>query len=300
MADASLSNIILDYISILRRLSSVYDGGEARAVSRLLLDEAFSLSLTDIACGAVSRLSEADTARLENYIQQLERGVPVQYVLGYEWFHELRIGVSPAVLIPRPETAQLVDETISEARQMAHDATPLHILDIGTGSGCIAIAIAKALPEAKVEAWDISREALAVAKQNALDNDVAVEFRQTDVLKEAEAHPSEAEESRRDYAVIVSNPPYICSSEAVAMHQNVLDHEPHTALFVPDNAPLLFYRAISRLALKRLRHGGRLLFEINRAYGKELTALLSDLGYADVRLIDDEFSNPRFISCRLP
>ena len=174
------------------------------------------------------------------------------------------------------------------------------ILDIGTGSGCIAIAVAKALPEAKVEAWDISREALAVAKQNALDNDVAVEFRQTDVLKEAEAHPSEADESRRDYAVIVSNPPYICSSEAAAMHQNVLHHEPHTALFVPDNDPLLFYRAISRLALKRLRHGGRLLFEINRAYGKELTALLSDLGYADVRLIDDEFSNPRFISCRLP
>ena len=104
-------------------------------MSRLLLDEAFSLSLTDIAYGAVSRLSEADTARLENYIQQLERGVPVQYVLGYEWFHELRIGVSPAVLIPRPETAQLVDETISEARQMAHDGTPLHILDIGTGSG---------------------------------------------------------------------------------------------------------------------------------------------------------------------
>ena len=269
-------------------------------MSRLLLDEAFSLSLTDIACGAVSRLSEADTARLENYIQQLERGVPVQYVLGYEWFHELRIGVSPAVLIPRPETDQLVDETISEARQMAHDGTPLHILDIGTGSGCIAIAVAKALPEAKVEAWDISREALAVAKQNALDNDVTVEFRQTDVLKEAEAHPSEADESRRDYAIIVSNPPYICSSEAAAMHQNVLDHEPHTALFVPDNDPLLFYRAISRLALKRLRHGGRLLFEINRAYGKELTALLSDLGYADVRLIDDEFSNPRFISCRLP
>ena len=139
-----------------------------------------------------------------------------------------------------------------------------------------------------------------MAQQNALDNDVAVEFRQTDVLKEAEAHPSEADESRRDYAVIVSNPPYICSSEAAAMHQNVLDHEPHTALFVPDNDPLLFYRAISRLALKRLRHGGRLLFEINRAYGKELTALLSDLGYADVRLIDDEFSNPRFISCRLP
>ena len=244
MADASLSNIILDYISILRRLSSVYDGGE--------------------------------------------------------WCHELRIGVSPAVLIPRPETAQLVDETISAARQMAHDGTPLHILDIGTGSGCIAIAVAKALPEAKVEAWDISREALAVAQQNALDNDVAVEFRQTDVLTEAEAHPSEADESRRDYAIIVSNPPYICSSEAAAMHQNVLDHEPHTALFVPDNDPLLFYRAISRLALKRLRHGGRLLFEINRAYGKELTALLSDLGYADVRLIDDEFSNPRFISCRLP
>lgn len=269
-------------------------------MTRLLLDEAFSLSLTDIAYGAVSRLSEADTARLENYIQQLENGLPVQYVLGYEWFHGLRIGVTPAVLIPRPETAQLVDEAISAARQMAHDGMRLHILDIGTGSGCIAIAIAKALAGARVEAWDISPEALSVAQQNATENDVAVEFRLTDVLAEAATETSLAEESRREYDIIVSNPPYICRSESASMHQNVLGHEPHTALFVPDDDPLLFYRAISRLAHQRLRHGGRLLFEINRAYGKELAALLSDLGYADISIIDDEFSNPRFISCLLP
>ncbi|MGM9714461.1 MAG: peptide chain release factor N(5)-glutamine methyltransferase [Prevotella sp.] len=289
----------MDYISILRRLSSVYDGGEARAVTRLLLGEVFSLSLADIACGAVERLSEADSSRLENYIQQLERGVPVQYVLGYELFHGLRIGVTPAVLIPRPETAQLVDEAVKAARQAGCGNSYVSILDIGTGSGCIAIAIARVLPLARVEAWDISPEALAVARQNALDNDVAVEFRETDVLSEAGEESTPQADNGRVYDIIVSNPPYICRHEAAEMHQNVLDHEPHTALFVPDDDPLLFYRAISRLALQRLRHGGWLLFEINRAYPKETAMMLRSMGYADVRVIDDEFSNPRIISCRL-
>lgn len=268
-------------------------------MTRLLLEEAFSLTLADIACGAVERLSEADSSRLENYILELERGVPVQYVLGYEWFHGLRIGVTPAVLIPRPETSQLVDEAIQAARQAGCDNSSVSILDIGTGSGCIAIAMAKALPTATIEAWDISPEALSVARQNAADNAVSVVFRETDVLSEAGEESTPPADDGRAYDIIVSNPPYICRHEAAEMHQNVLDHEPHTALFVPDDDPLLFYRAISRLAIRRLRHGGWLLFEINRAYSEETARMLSGMGYADVRVVDDEFSNPRIISCRL-
>lgn len=270
----------MTYQEILVRLRAVYDIGEARALARMMLQEAFGLSLTDVMCDKVNDFSREDNERLEKIIVRLENHEPLQYILGYEDFCGHRFGVAPGVLIPRPETEELV-ENISSSRCRKH-----RILDIGTGSGCIAISLALAHPDAYVEAWDISDDALRIASDNAQRLGAKVVFRKVDVLSNI---------PHAEWDVIVSNPPYICRSEAADMQRNVLDYEPDIALFVPDDDPLKFYRAIAGYGAKTLVQGGQLWFEINRAYGSEVCVLLAGLGYHDVLPINDQFDNPRIV-----
>ena len=274
----------MTYDDIWRRLAGAYDQREARAVARMLIEEKFGLSFADIICGGVEALSEAGTQWLEAAVERLEQGEPIQYVLGWAWFCGLRFGVKPGVLIPRPETEWLVDTVCADSS--AQNARKLRVLDIGTGSGCIALSIKQCLPEAYVEAWDISPEALAIAADNARSLGLDVAFRQQDALNltpDADA-----------WDVIVSNPPYICQRERADMSPNVLNHEPSTALFVPDTDPLLFYRAITRYAVSSLRSGGRLLFECNTLYATDTARMMADEGMNATEVHDDCFDKPRF------
>lgn len=274
----------MTYDDIWRRLAGAYDQREARAVARMLIEEKFGLSFADIICGGVEALSDAGTQWLEAAVERLEQGEPIQYVLGWAWFCGLRFGVKPGVLIPRPETEWLVDTVCADST--AQNARKLRVLDIGTGSGCIALSIKQRLPEAYIEAWDISSEALAIAADNARSLGLDVAFRQQDALNltpDADA-----------WDVIVSNPPYICQRERADMSPNVLNHEPSTALFVPDTDPLLFYRAITRYAVGSLRSGGRLLFECNTLYAADTARMMADEGMNATEVHDDCFDKPRF------
>lgn len=280
----------MTYEDIWRRLSAVCGQGEAKAIARMLLEEKFGMSLADILCGGMDTLSAEDTRWLEQAVGRLEQSEPVQYVLGEAWFCGNRFAVGEGVLIPRPETEWLVERvcSLSEGR----DVSGLRVLDIGTGSGCIAVSVKKALPEAYVEAWDISPEALAIASANAHSLGAEVSFVQRDVLNLGS--------SSDRWDIIVSNPPYICYRERAGMDANVLDHEPATALFVPDDDPQLFYRAITGYAAKSLRPGGRLLFECNTQYAGDTSSLMLDGGLAGVRVVDDCFGKPRFAEGKMP
>lgn len=276
----------MTYSEIWHRIATSYDDGEARAIARILIEELFGLSYADIVCGATEQLSADDTLRLDTAVRRIEQGEPLQHVLGYADFCGNRFSVNGSVLIPRPETEWLVDEG---AKLMSTTATssPKRILDIGTGSGCIAISLKLRLGDAYVEAWDISEEALRTAQDNADALKAEVVFRKRDALR--------ADNTAAPWDLIVSNPPYICDSERSAMDDNVLLHEPHTALFVPDDDPLRFYRAIARYALLTLNIGGSLLFECNTRYAEATGAMLSDMGFEEVTVSDDCFSLPRFV-----
>ena len=276
----------MTYSEIWHRIATSYDDGEARAIARILIEELFGLSYADIVCGATEQLSADDTLRLDTAVRRIEQGEPLQHVLGYADFCGNRFCVNGSVLIPRPETEWLVDEG---AKLMSTTATPSpkRILDIGTGSGCIAISLKLRLGDAYVEAWDISEEALRTAQDNADALKAEVVFRKRDALK--------ADNTAAPWDLIVSNPPYICDSERSAMDDNVLLHEPHTALFVPDDDPLRFYRAIARYALLTLNIGGSLLFECNTRYAEATGKMLSDMGFEEVTVSDDCFNLPRFV-----
>lgn len=282
----------MTYDDIWRRLAGVYDQREARAVARMLVEEKFGLSFTDIICGAVETLSDADKLWIEAAVVRLEQGEPIQYVLGWTWFAGLKFNVRSGVLIPRPETEWLVDNVC--AHSTPSNDRPLRILDIGTGSGCIALSIKQRLPEAYVEAWDISTEALSIAADNARNLSLDVVLRQQDALN---ITPNDNNGTPNDpllWDVIVSNPPYICQRERADMARNVLDHEPSTALFVPDTDPLLFYRAITRYAISSLNDGGCLLFECNTLYAGATARMMRDEGMAATEVFDDCFGKPRF------
>ncbi len=315
----------MTYSEIWHRIATSYDDGEARAIARILIEELFGLSYTDIVCGATEQLSADDTLRLDTAVRRIEQGEPLQHVLGYADFCGNRFSVNSSVLIPRPETEWLVDEgaklmdgcIASDETQHKAPHSPKRILDIGTGSGCIAISLKLRLGDAYVEAWDISEEALRTAQDNADALKAEVVFRKRDALKAEEEGCSEEEclqggalvssaptEQAMDYEasttaapwdLIVSNPPYICDSERSAMDDNVLLHEPHTALFVPDDDPLRFYRAIARYALLTLNIGGSLLFECNTRYAEATGKMLSDMGFEEVTVSDDCFGLPRFV-----
>ena len=307
----------MTYSEIWHRIATSYDDGEARAIARILIEELFGLSYTDIVCGATEQLSADDTLRLDTAVRRIEQGEPLQHVLGYADFCGNRFCVNGSVLIPRPETEWLVDEG---AKLMSTTATssPKRILDIGTGSGCIAISLKLRLGDAYVEAWDISEEALRTAESNAQALKAEVTFRKRDALKAEEEclqggalvssaptgqtkdsiNSNEASTTAAPWDLIVSNPPYICDSERSAMDDNVLLHEPHTALFVPDDDPLRFYRAIARYALLTLNIGGSLLFECNTRYAEATGKMLRDMGFEEVTVSDDCFSLPRFVRGR--
>lgn len=279
----------MTYSEIWHRIATSYEDGEARAIARILIEELFGLSYTDIVCGATDQLSADDTLRLDTAVRRIEQGEPLQHVLGYADFCGNHFGVNASVLIPRPETEWLVDEgeRLMNGASNAAPSAPKRILDIGTGSGCIAISLKLRLGEAYVEAWDISEEALRTAESNAKALKAKVAFCKRDALR--------AEESVAPWDLIVSNPPYICDSERADMDDNVLLHEPHTALFVPDDDPLRFYRAIARYALRSLSNGGSLLFECNTRYAEATGEMMREMGFEDVTVNDDCFGLPRFV-----
>lgn len=264
-------------------LQHIYPAGEARAIYRMVMELRFGLSRTDILLGKDKDLSADNLTELQNIMQRLATGEPVQYVLGMAEFCGHTFHVEPGVLIPRSETAELVQAVCAEPKGKS-------VLDIGTGSGCIAVSLA--LAGYKVTAFDISKQALSIAQTNAESLNAEVEFVCENIL-----HSNTTE---RKWDIIVSNPPYICQCEADEMHRNVLQYEPHLALFVPDEEPLLFYDAIAEYGLTHLCNNGRIYLEINRKYGHEICDLLSRKGYQGIRLLNDQFKNPRFIICSLP
>ena len=266
-------------------LSPVIEAGELQAMIRVICEDVFNYDQVDVALRQDHELPDFAPERIAEIIARLKRHEPLQYVVGSARFHGLRFKVTPAVLIPRPETEQLVDLIIDE-----NPDADLKVLDMGTGSGCIAIALARALKFAQVDALDVSRDALAVARENAaLLKTTGVRFFESDMLA---SQPSAC------YDIIVSNPPYICWSERESMDRNVKDFEPGQALFVPDSDPLLYYKAIAHYASQSLEHGGKLYLEINQRFGNEVKHLLESCGLDDVRIIEDSFGHVRFAAAR--
>ena len=278
----------MTYEELWHSLTTVYDTGEARAVARWLMEVAFGLTMTDIIGGGMEKLSDAEQQRLSTMQQRLLKGEPVQYVTGKADFGPIQIDVAPGVLIPRPETYELCQWVLSSfSGKPQKQDNLLTVLDIGTGSGCIACTLALQLAEAKVTAWDISAETLAIAQRNAALLQVGVTFERRDALQ------LPTEQNRWD--VIISNPPYICQQEQKDMERHVLEHEPHLALFVPDDSPLLFYRAIAHYARKALRNQGELYFEINPLYCEELLTMLHEEGLEQTEVRCDQFGKRRFV-----
>lgn len=296
----------MTYHDICQRLTPLYGPQEAKAMTRMLLEDLFSLSFADILCGATEHLSDADTLRLQQSVARLLDAEPLQYVTGTAFFCGHPFHVAPGVLIPRPETEWIVDTAVGIVTSSAP-----RILDIGTGSGCIATSISLALADrhCHTEAWDISEDALRIAADNAERLGADVKFRRRDALRLEEDFPAEENQggaealsdtnaAAESWNIIVSNPPYICNREAADMHANVLRHEPHLALFVPDTDPLLFYRAIARYAMRSLRKGGWLLFECNMLYAHDTAQMASDMGFATSVVEDDCFGKPRFVKAQ--
>ena len=271
------------YIYIKQKLiAASYAETEASALARWILEEEFGFSTLELYAGKDTDFPMEKRNRLNDILVRLARFEPIQYIIGKTEFCGLTLKVSSDVLIPRPETAELVDWIVSDCPQSG-----LRVLDIGTGSGCIAITLAERMDEAEVSAWDISEKALAVARENALRNNVRIAFSCMDVFNEPIGTSV--------FDIIVSNPPYITESERAEMERNVLDYEPETALFVPDTDPLRFYRRIAHIGNQMLKPGGKLFFEINRAYGSETAAMLKYGGYSQVEVRSDSYGNARMI-----
>lgn len=277
-------------------LAPLYDAAEAKDIARILLQDVLQCDFTYLVTHSPLALSSPQRDWLDAAIARLMAGEPLQYVEGQAHFHGLSFRVGPGCLIPRPETAELVDWVVDGCGRIASlspgfEQRPRRILDVGTGSGCIAVSLAHALPGAIVSAVDVSEDALRIARGNASLNGVEVEFEKLDIL---------SGEPLGRFDVIVSNPPYICLSERAVMHKNVLDFEPALALFVPDADPLLFYRRIAEIGTKHLDAGGELYFEINERFGPQTVDMLSQMGYMNVELRQDFYGKDRMVRGRLP
>ena len=273
--------ILKEAIEQLRNgLAGVAEPQEVQAMIRVICEDVFNYDPVDVALRQESELPDFAPERIADIMARLRRHEPLQYIVGSARFHGHRFKVTPAVLIPRPETEQLVDLIIDE-----NEGSDLRVLDMGTGSGCIAISLARALKFSQVDALDVSRDALEVARKNAADLKVKVRFFESDMLSPQPA---------ARYDIIVSNPPYVCWSEREAMDRNVKDYEPGQALFVPDNDPLLFYKAIVPYAAQSLERGGKLYLEINQRFGNEVKRLMQDNGFDEVRIIEDSYGKVRF------
>ncbi len=267
-------------------LTGLAEPQEVQAMIRIICEDVFNYDPVDVALRQESELPDFAPERIADIIERLRRHEPLQYIVGHALFHGHKFKVNPSVLIPRPETEQLVDLIIDE-----NPASDLHVLDMGTGSGCIAISLARALKFAQVDALDVSRDALVVARENAAALKVKVRFFESDML---------APQPAARYDIIVSNPPYVCWSERETMESNVKDYEPGQALFVPDNDPLLFYKSIAPYAMQSLEPGGRLYLEINQRFGNEVKRLLEGCGLDEVRIIDDSYGKVRFAAATKP
>ncbi|MBB2144828.1 peptide chain release factor N(5)-glutamine methyltransferase [Pedobacter sp. LMG 31464] len=283
-------------------LNSLYPEDEALALFQLTLHHLLGLSRADYLLKKEQEISVNDISKFETILKELQTGKPIQYILGEAHFYGLTFKVNESVLIPRPETEELVEWVLTsvagyELQVIGHNSTthnpqPTTILDVGTGSGCIAIALKKNLSNTNVYALDIAADSLEIAKQNAELNNVDVEFIHQDMLQ------TQNEESTTKYSIIVSNPPYITEHEKAEMHANVLSHEPHRALFVSNEKPLVFYEAIANFALKNLQNNGLLFFEINEYLGQQTIDLLKEKGFTNIELKKDMQEKDRMICCR--
>ena len=284
----AISNIKMKtYQQFWQSLTPLYDAGEAQAIVRTVLDVEYGMTLTDIICGKVNELSSDEERNLEEIIARLQNGEPVQYVLGEADFAGRTFHVEPGVLIPRPETAELCQWIEEDVSSLEADERK-QILDICTGSGCIAITLGLTLPNSEVTGWDISEDALRIAQGNVemlKAGNVRIEYQDALML------PKAAETAD----IIVSNPPYICEKEKADMEKNVLEHEPSIALFVPDEEPLKFYRAIAEYASSALKSEGALYFEINPIYEKETREMLEGLGFKAIDTKEDAFGKQRMM-----
>ncbi len=277
---------IKDYRALfLKSLQSVYDDGEAESFFYLILERKLKISRLDLAMNSDAALNSQQIAEWNFILERLLAEVPIQYLLGTTQFYGLDFGVDENVLIPRPETEELVAWILVDCKNSRLENP--RVLDIGTGSGCIAIALAKSLPHGEVSALDVSEQAIAVAKKNALSNGVTLTFVCQNIL--------EIDNLGEQFDIMVSNPPYVRQLEKAEIKKNVLEHEPHLALFVDDNDALLFYRKIAQLALLSLRPKGYLYFEINQYLGQETVRLLVEMGFEDVVLKKDIYNNDRMI-----
>ena len=274
-------NRITAYIR--QSLQDIYPPEEVKALSMLICCDMLGVDALDIYMGKDIILSACKQRELENIIFRLQKNEPIQYIRGFAEFSGRNFKVASGVLIPRPETAELVELIVKE------NPNARHLLDIGTGSGCIAISLDKKLPDVDVEAWDISEEALAIARKNNEELDAQVTFRRQDVFSADGIQGT-------SYDIIVSNPPYVTETEKTEMEANVLDWEPELALFVPDEDPLRFYRRIAELGRELLRPGGKLYFEINQAYGQDMIRMIEMNQYRDVRVIKDIFGKDRILT----
>ena len=320
------------YQQLWQSLTPLYDAGEAQAIVRTVLDVKFGMTLTDIICGKVNELSADEGRKLEEIIIRLQKGEPVQYVLGEADFAGRTFHVEPGVLIPRPETAELcqwiekdmIEKSIVSSEDSPEDSSgnspqatddARRILDICTGSGCIAITLGLNIPNSEVTGWDISEDALRIAQGNVemmKAGNVRIEHQDALALPKAAETDNEKMKGNDDKEVvkpkgeaktpftqkwdlIVSNPPYICEKEKADMEKNVLEHEPSLALFVPNEDPLKFYRAIAEYASSALKSGGALYFEINPIYEKETREMLLKLDFKDIETKEDAFGKKRMM-----
>jgi len=275
-----------------QQINGVYDTNETEAVTLLVVAEVTGLSRASIKAFPEKELVAEQAAQIKNILTELKTGKPIQYIFGVTEFYGLPFKVNPYVLIPRPETEELA-EWIIEGERLKVKGERFSVLDIGTGSGCIAISLKKNLSNADVSAIDISEGALQTAKENALLNKVEVNFIHADILN------IEPGNGITKYNIIVSNPPYVTLEDKKQMHSNVTDFEPHTALFVPEHDPLVFYRAIANFALKSLMDNGLLYFEINENLGNETVQLLADKGFKNIELRKDMSGRDRMIKAQL-
>jgi release factor glutamine methyltransferase len=270
----------------IKELSPFYDAYEAESFFYLILEDKHRLRQIDLALNHELNFSENDFTVWNSLLNQLKKEVPIQYLLGKTSFYGLDFEVNENVLIPRPETEELVEWIINE-NSKTDKTKKIKILDIGTGSGCIAISLAKNLPNAEVYGIDVSKKAIETAKRNAINNNVDVTFVFLDIL--------ETDILACNFDIIVSNPPYVRNLEKVEIKKNVLDYEPHLALFVEDNDALIFYRKIATLAKNSLLENGQLFFEINQYLGKEMTDLLEKMDFKNIELKKDIYDNDRMM-----
>ena len=272
----------------IKALLPFYDEMEAESFFYLLLENKHQLRRIDLALDVDSVFSENEILNWNAILEKLKIQIPIQYIIGTTHFYGLEFFVDENVLIPRPETEELVDWIVKLNSKLSKKKN-LKILDIGTGSGCIAVSLAKNIPNSEVFAIDVSENALAIAKKNAILNKVPVTFLHKNILK--------TKDLSQKFDIIVSNPPYVRNLEKAEIKPNVLDNEPHLALFVPDNDPLIFYKKIAELAAANLNPNGQLFFEINQYLGKETQELLESIGLKNIELRKDIYGNDRMIAC---